>query len=129
MPRGVGCGPADVIVELVRAKQNTDQCAAALGQRLLEEYGRRGHLDEGIARSRTLYRRRCDILLRALEDHVPDGVAWTRPVGGFFSWLSLPRGLDSMDLSPRAMEARVAYVPGVPFYPDGRGDLLRRALG
>ena len=45
------------------AKQNTDQCAGALGQRLLEEYGRRGGLERQAERSRELYRRRCSLLL------------------------------------------------------------------
>jgi len=118
---GWAAGPEEVVANLVLAKQNSDQCAGALGQRLLEEYGRRGLLEEQNLRSRSLYGRRCSVLLDALETHMPKGVAWTRPRGGFFCWLTLPHGIDAVELSERAMAERVAFVPGVPFFPDGRG--------
>jgi 2-aminoadipate transaminase len=118
---GWGAGPAKVVAKLVLAKQNTDQCAGALGQRLLEEYGRRGLLEEQNARAVSLYGRRCSLLVDALEAHMPDGVAWTRPRGGFFCWLTLPDGVDAAKLSETAMAEGVAFVPGAPFFPDGRG--------
>ena len=60
-------------------------------------------------------------MLAALERHMPPGVRWTRPRGGFFSWLTLPDGGDSADLARRAVENGVGIVPGSLFYPDGRG--------
>jgi 2-aminoadipate transaminase len=118
---GWAAGPADVVAQLVVAKQNTDQCAGALGQRLFEEYVRRGLIDDQLVRSRALYRRRCERLLAALERLMPSEVAWTRPHGGFFCWLTLPAGSDAADLARRAAERGVAVVPGAPFFPDGRG--------
>ena len=118
---GWAAGPAEVVAKLVLAKQNSDQCAGALGQRLLEEYGRQGFLEEQNARARTLYGRRCSLLLEALKTEMPEQVAWTWPKGGFFSWLTLPDGVDAVELSKRAMAEGVAFVPGVPFFPDGRG--------
>jgi 2-aminoadipate transaminase len=118
---GWAAGPADVCTRLVSAKQTTDQCAGALGQRLFEEYARRGWLDEQLGRSRSLYERKCARLLAALERGMPDGAHWTRPHGGFFSWLTLPRGTDSVDLARRAAEQGVGIVPGTLFFPDGRG--------
>jgi 2-aminoadipate transaminase len=116
---GWAVGPAEIVSLLVWAKQNTDQCAGALGQRLFEEYARRGLLEEQLGRSRALYARRCGLLLDALERHMPDGVRWTRPEGGFFSWVTL--GVDAAELGPRAAAAGVSFVPGAPFYPDERG--------
>jgi 2-aminoadipate transaminase len=118
---GWAVGPADVCELLVSAKQNTDQCAGALGQRLFEEYARRGWLDEQLARSRSLYERKCRRLLATLERSMPDGVRWTRPQGGFFSWLTLAAGADSVELARRAVERDVGIVPGTLFFPDGRG--------
>ena len=118
---GWAAGPATVIAQLVAAKQNTDQCAGALGQRLFEEYARRGWMDEQLERSRALYRRRCELMLGALERHMPDEVAWTRPEGGFFSWLTLPGALESSAFTKSAAARGVAVVPGTPFFPDGRG--------
>jgi 2-aminoadipate transaminase len=118
---GWAVGPAEISAQLVSAKQTTDQCAGALGQRLFEEYVRRGWIDEQLAQSRSLYRLKSEQMLAALERHMPPGVRWTRPRGGFFSWLTLADGGDSGDLARRAVESGVAIVPGWLFYPDGRG--------
>ena len=116
---GWAAGPSEIVAQLASAKQNTDQCTSALAQRLYEEYSRRGWIDEQLVRSRELYARRCARLLAALEREMPADVAWTTPHGGFFSWLTLP--VDAADLARRAVDEGVAVVPGVPFYPDGRG--------
>ena len=118
---GWAVGPAEVSAQLVSAKQNTDQCAGALGQRLFEEYARRGWIDEQLAQSRSLYRRKSERMLAALERWMPTGTRWTSPRGGFFSWLTLPGGGDAADLARRAVERGVGIVPGSLFFPDGRG--------
>jgi 2-aminoadipate transaminase len=118
---GWAAGPADICTQLVAAKQTTDQCAGALGQRLFEEYCRRGWIDEQLDASRSLYRRKSRRMLAALERAMPEGTHWTRPTGGFFTWLTLPAGTDSVDLARRAADARVGIVPGTLFFPDGRG--------
>jgi 2-aminoadipate transaminase len=118
---GWAVGPADVSEQLVAAKQNTDQCAGALGQRLFEESHRRGWIDEQLVRSRSLYRRKCERLLAALQRSLPEDAGWTSPQGGFFSWLTLPGGTDSTELARRAVERGVGIVPGSLFFPDGRG--------
>lgn len=118
---GWAVGSADISARLVSAKQNTDQCAGALGQRLFEESVRRGWIDEQLVLSRALYRRKSERLLAALERTMPDGARWTRPRGGFFSWLTLAEGVDSVDLARRAAERGVGIVPGTLFYPDERG--------
>ncbi len=112
--------PEALVAKLVLAKQNSDQCTGAMGQRLLEDYGGSGLLDRQIERARTLYARRCGLLLEAMDKHLPDGFGWTVPHGGFFTWVTAPDSLDLVDLYDRAIEAGVAYVPGVPFYPDGQ---------
>jgi 2-aminoadipate transaminase len=116
---GWAAGPSDIVAQLVSAKQNTDQCAGALGQRLFEEYVRRGWIDEQLEESRALYARKWQLLGAALERTMPAGVEWTLPRGGFFSWLTIPG--DAADVAKRAAAAGVALVPGALFYPDGRG--------
>ncbi len=118
---GWGAGPKEIVAKMVWAKQNTDQCAGALGQRLLEEYGRAGGLDDQAIRSRTLYGRRCGLLMDALDAHMPGSVTWTRPTGGFFSWMSLPEGNDGIELARRSVAEGVAIVPGAPFFPGSGG--------
>ena len=119
---GWAVGAAEVATRLVSAKQNTDQCAGALGQRLFEESARRGWIDEQLVLSRALYERKAARLLAALERWMPESAHWTRPQGGFFSWLTLPDGVDSADLARRAVERGVGIVPGILFFPDGRGE-------
>ena len=117
---GWAAAPAAISARLVSAKQNTDQCAGALGQRLFEEYLRRGFLDEQLAASKALYRSKRDRMLAALEQTMPADIRWTTPRGGFFSWLTLPGG-DAGALAARAVDEGVGIVPGSLFYPDGRG--------
>jgi 2-aminoadipate transaminase len=118
---GWAAGPAEIISRLVVAKQNSDQCSGALGQRMLEEYGRAGHLDRQIVSSRALYARRAGLMADALATHMPDGTTWTRPRGGFYVWLTAPDGVDTVALSAAARARKVAYVPGRPFYPAEAG--------
>jgi len=126
---GWAAGPADVIGELAAAKQTTDQCSGALGQRLVEEYGRAGHFEQRLPAARELYATHWRAVERAFEQHMPDGCAWSEPAGGFFTWLRLPDGLDALELRVAAVEAGVAYVPGAPFYPgDGGRDEIRLAF-
>lgn len=118
---GWAVGPAQVVAQMAIAKQNSDQCAGALGQRLLEDYLRGGHLDPQLRRSNQLYARRCELMLAALDEHMPDELTWTRPQGGFFTWLTGPATLDTVVLAQRAREGGVAFVPGRPFHPQGDG--------
>jgi 2-aminoadipate transaminase len=118
---GWASGPEAVVEQLAAAKANTDQCAGALGQRMLEEYGRAGHFETYLPRARELYASHWRALDRALREHMPDGVAWTRPTGGFLTWVTLPEGLDAMELREAALEAGVAFVPGAPFYAGDAG--------
>ncbi|MEU6409719.1 PLP-dependent aminotransferase family protein [Microbispora sp. NPDC046933] len=76
---------------------------------------------EQIKSFRELYRERRDALLGALEVLMPPGCTWTRPAGGFFVWVTLPEGLNSKAILPRAVAERVAFVPGTGFYSDGGG--------
>jgi 2-aminoadipate transaminase len=116
---GWAVGPAEVVAQLVSAKQNTDQCSGALGQRLYEEYVRRGWIEEQLRASRALYAQKWTLLRDALERFMPDGVEWTTPRGGFFTWLTLP--VDATEVARRAAEQNVGVVPGALFYADGSG--------
>ena len=70
---------------------------------------------------RDMYRARRDAMFEGLVENMPEGTTWTHPHGGFFVWVTLPEGLDSQAMLPRAVSARVAYTPGTAFYADGLG--------
>jgi 2-aminoadipate transaminase len=118
---GWAAGPREVVAELAAAKQNTDQCAGGLGQRLLEEYGRAGGFERHLPAARALYASRWAALSAALTHHMPEQVGWTTPTGGFLTWLTLPEGLDTLAQRPAATAAGVAYVPGPPFHVGDNG--------
>ena len=113
---GWAAGPAELVAQLAVAKQNTDQCAGALGQRMVYEYGRAGHFERAMPSTRALYATHWAALSAALDAHMPPECTWSEPTGGMFTWLRMPDHLDAITLRPAATEAGVAYVPGRPFY-------------
>jgi 2-aminoadipate transaminase len=123
---GWATGPADVVRELAAAKQLTDQCAGGLGQRLVEEYGRSGGFERHLPAARALYASHWAALAAALRRHMPEGVHWTEPTGGFLTWLTVPAHIDTVAMRPAATAAGVAYVPGPPFHVgDGGANTMR----
>jgi hypothetical protein len=113
--------PRPVIRRLVLIKQASDLHTASLSQMVVHEVVQEV-LPRRLASLREAYRRRRDAMLRALATEMPAGVAWTRPQGGMFVWLTLPEEIDAAALLRRAIaEEKVAFVPGRAFHADGGG--------
>lgn len=89
---------------------------------IVAEYCRAGHLETHIAHLRQVYRQRRDVTLTALERHMPPGVTWTRPQGGFFVWLTLPEGANVASLRDAARQRGVLFAPGTGFFAGGGGE-------
>jgi 2-aminoadipate transaminase len=113
--------PHAVREKLVMASEAQILCPSAYAQAAVTTYLSTMPWREQIKIYREVYRERRDALLDALDDMMPAGTTWTRPKGGLFVWATLPEGLDSKAMMPRAIAARVAYVPGTGFYADGTG--------
>jgi 2-aminoadipate transaminase len=111
--------PPEVIRKMVIAKQGADLNTAVFNQIVAHEVGRGGFIDKHVRYICKVYRERRDVMLDALEEHMPSGVKWTHPHGGLFLWATLPEQLSAVDLFRDAIEQKVAYVPGVSFYPTG----------
>jgi 2-aminoadipate transaminase len=114
---GWAAGPVAIVDQLSVNKQNSDQCAGALGQRMLEEFLRGRYLDTYLPRARALYRRRGAAMAAALDTHFAGLGTWTVPQGGFFSWVRVP-GVDTTALADAAREVAVAFVPGAGFFSE-----------
>jgi len=114
-------GPSELIRKMVISKQSADLCTSPFSQYLLAEYMGRDLLDPHIEEIKVLYSRKRDIMLKALDEHMPDDIQWTRPEGGLFLWVRAPSYVDTKDMFLRAIEQKVAYVTGTAFYGDGRG--------
>ena len=119
-------GPAPVINRLALLKQVTDLHANSFTQRIVHRYVSGGHLPAQVAHLRVAYREKRDAFLQALERRLGGRATWTRPAGGMFLLLRLPRGRSATDLLPRALDHGVAYVPGAPFFPAGGGEETMR---
>lgn len=111
--------PENVIRRFVQAKQGTDLQTSTLVQHLAYDICQRGLIRAHIKVIREIYRERRDVMLRALDEHFPEGCTWTRPLGGLFLWASLPDGMDSEELLELAIKEKVAFVPGKAFFPAG----------
>ncbi|HKT03365.1 MAG TPA: PLP-dependent aminotransferase family protein [Rugosimonospora sp.] len=113
--------PHAVREKLVIASEAQILCPSMFAQSAVSAYFRTMPWREQLKTFREIYQERRDALLGALAELMPAGTHWTRPSGGFYVWLTLPEGLHSKEMLPRAITARVAYVPGTGFYADGSG--------
>jgi DNA-binding transcriptional MocR family regulator len=118
---GWAAAPAGIRDKLVLATEAAVLCHSSLAQLMVREYLASQPWREQVKVFRELYRERRDAMLAALAGALPAGCRWTRPGGGFYVWLRLPPGLNAKAMLPRAIAARVAYVPGTGFYADGSG--------
>lgn len=115
------CGARDVIGRLVLMKQAADLHTATLNQMAVAAVASDG-FDAHTAKLRSTYAARRDAMLAALEREMPEGVSWTKPEGGMFIWLTLPRGMDGAAVLDRAVrDHKVAFVPGQAFFADRSG--------
>ncbi|MBC3864053.1 PLP-dependent aminotransferase family protein [Undibacterium jejuense] len=113
---GYVVGPVPLIRKLEQAKQAADLHTAQLTQMVVYEVIKDGFLGEHIPTIRTFYSRQCDVMLEAMTKFFPQGVTWTRPEGGMFIWVTLPKHIDSKLLLDEAIQHNIAFVPGGPFY-------------
>ena len=113
--------PHAVREKLVLAAEAAVLCPPTFNQLVVADYLSTQDWQGQINAFRAMYRERRDAMLDALTQQMPPGTTWTHPTGGFYVWVTLPDGLDSKILLPRAVTARVAFVPGTAFYADGAG--------
>jgi 2-aminoadipate transaminase len=113
--------PPEVIRRIVLIKQAADLHTASFNQIVAHEVGKSGFLDEHVKVIRATYKERRDVMLEAMDERFPPEVRYTRPAGGMFLWGIMPEAMDSTEVLARALEKKVAFVPGVAFHPDGSG--------
>lgn len=111
----------DLLDKIYVCKQSLDLCPPIFDQYVAAEFLESGRLDANLTRSIELYKGKRDLLLRLLEEHMPEGVSWTHPEGGLFLFLTMPEGFDAVKFYDTALDAGVAYVAGEFFHPDGIG--------
>jgi 2-aminoadipate transaminase len=117
---GWAVAPHAVREKLVLASESAILCPSNASQLAISAYLTTCDWRGQVKAFREMYRERRDAMMGALAEHLPDAT-WTVPDGGFYTWVRLPDGLDAKAMLPRAVTARVAYVPGTAFYADGQG--------
>jgi len=113
--------PPAVRDRLVLAAESATLCPPSFTQMMVSRYLAAHDWRSQVKTYTEAYRDRRDAMLRALETHLPPGCTWNVPDGGFYVWLTVPEGVDTKAMLPRAVTARVAYASGTGFYADGLG--------
>jgi 2-aminoadipate transaminase len=118
---GWTAAPPPVLDKLNLGKGGVDLCSSTLSQQFVATYFAERDWRAYLGSLVELYRRRRDVMLDALAEHLPREAAWTEPNGGLFIWARMPDYIDTTDLLARALRESVAFVPGRAAYLDGRG--------
>lgn len=113
-------GRKDLINIIVKLKQADDLHAGTLNQYIFLDFVERGLLEPHIAKICRDYGIKRDLMLSEMDKSFPKGVTWTKPEGGLFLWVTLPKHVSANDIFIKAVEQKVAFVIGQPFYPDGK---------
>jgi 2-aminoadipate transaminase len=113
--------PKALMERFVQAKQGADLHTGTFVQYVASDICQRGFLRQHVKRLREVYQERRDTMLEALVEFWPAGCTWTHPEGGLFLWATVPEAIDTMEFLQQALEEKVAYVPGVHFYPNRDG--------
>ncbi|MCQ5209561.1 MAG: PLP-dependent aminotransferase family protein [Megasphaera massiliensis] len=108
-----------IIDKVVKLKQAVDLQSSSFGQRQTSFFIDMYDLDDHVAKIKELYKKRRDLMCDSMKEYFPEGITFTYPEGGLFTWVTLPEGMDAKELMPKVLAKNVAYVPGGPFYPHG----------
>ncbi len=116
----------ELLRNLSIAKEAADLHTNVFSQYVVMDYLAHNDLDEHLTKIRELYRKQAQAMTDAMAEFFPAGVTFTKPEGGMFLWATLPAGVSTMDLFPKALERGVAFVPGDPFYAEpGKRSTMR----
>lgn len=116
---GWTCADNEVLNKYILIKQGADLQASTLSQMMLDEFLNKYDLDEHIEKIKEVYGKRRDLMLKTMKEEFPKEITFTVPEGGLFTWVTLPEHINARDLATKAIEKKVAFVPGGSFFPNG----------
>jgi 2-aminoadipate transaminase len=106
----------EIMEKLIVAKQASDLHTNYFGQRIIMQYLKDNDINDHIAKIRQAYGRQRDAMVAAIKEYFPEETQYTQPEGGMFLWISLPKGVSAITVFNEAINRKVAFVPGDPFY-------------
>jgi len=116
----------EIARKMVIAKQSVDLCTPTFTQLIAYYYIKNGYMEKHIPKIVEMYKRKRDIMLEAIEKYFPQNCKWTRPKGGMFLWVELPKHISTIEMFQDAVKEKVAYVHGKAFHVDGSGENTMR---
>ncbi|NLL56337.1 MAG: PLP-dependent aminotransferase family protein [Clostridiales bacterium] len=118
---GIMIANSEIIKKVNLGKQATDVHSVTLSQAIVDEFIRRGYIEKQIKKLLPVYLTKKTAMINAIKKYFPKGIYYTNPQGGLFIWVELPKEIDALELLPKAIENKVAYITGNSFYADGSG--------
>ncbi len=113
------CAESEILGKYNFMKQAADLQASSIGQMETAKFLDLYNLDDHVEKIKAVYVKRRDCMLKAMEEYFPEGVTWTHPEGGLFTWVTLPDYMNAKDLQMKCLDKKVAFVPGGGFFPNG----------
>ena len=110
------CQNRELLKNISVSKEASDLHTNVFAQYLIWDYLEHNNFDTYIAKIRELYKKQAKAMLDSMDKYFPSNVSYTRPDGGMFLWVTLPENISALELFPKALEKKVAFVPGDPFY-------------
>ncbi len=110
------CQNRELLKNISVSKEASDLHTNVFAQYLIWDYLEHNDFDTHIAKIRELYKKQARAMLDSMDKYFPSNVSYTRPDGGMFLWVTLPENVSALELFPKALEKKVAFVPGDPFY-------------
>lgn len=120
MRLGYLLGPKEIVEKCELAKQSMDACSPTYTQVLANAFLTEDKLTPYLNMVRPVYKRRAEIMLDAMEKHMPDAATWTKPKGGFYIWVTLPAHSNASDVFKKSIDMGAAFVIGSAFDPEGK---------
>ncbi len=111
----------DILDKFIMAKQSTDLCTSPFVQKIAAKYIEKGLFKKNLEATIQNYKEKKEVMMKAFDDYMPEGVKWTKPEGGLFLFVTLPEYMDSEKLFLKAIKKKVAFVIGSVFHCDGSG--------
>ncbi len=112
----------EILEKYIMIKQSADLQTSTVGQREVAKFMEIYDLDAHVNKIIDVYRVRRDLMLGTMKAEFPEGLKFTYPEGGLFTWVELPKGIDAKDVMAECIKSNVAFVPGGSFFPNGGKD-------
>ncbi len=113
------CADPKIINKYIMVKQSADLQSNSMSQRELNMYMEMYNLDKHVEKIKVVYKQRRNLMMESMKKYFPEEVKYTYPRGGLFTWVEVPDFIDTKKLMVKALEKKVAFVPGASFFPNG----------